>query len=78
MKENKILKMIVLILAMFVTLITVGLSPCNAEEPIKIGFIQPLTGPVALYGEKAYYGLTLAFDDVGWSIHGRKIEVIKC
>jgi branched-chain amino acid transport system substrate-binding protein len=74
MKENKIFKLAIIVFSVSLFL---NVSLLNAEEPIRIGFLQPLTGPVALYGEKEYYGLTLALDDVGWNLHGRKIEVIK-
>ncbi|GIW66978.1 MAG: ethanolamine utilization protein EutJ [Candidatus Parcubacteria bacterium] len=47
------------------------------EEPIKIGFIGPLTGDVASIGENIKTALEIAKDEINQTgINGRKIEII--
>jgi branched-chain amino acid transport system substrate-binding protein len=46
-------------------------------EPIKIGFLAPFSGAVAAGGDEMYNGFYLFFDQMGWEIAGREIELIK-
>ena len=47
-----------------------------AQGPIKIGFISPLSGAIAQAGKDMYSGCELYWQESGWQIAGRKIEVI--
>jgi branched-chain amino acid transport system substrate-binding protein len=50
--------------------------PVAAEGPIKIGFISPLSGAIAQAGKDMYSGCELYWQESGWQIAGRKLEVI--
>jgi branched-chain amino acid transport system substrate-binding protein len=58
-------------------LLVVSCAP-HAQEPIRIGFIGALTGPVAPIGEPARNAVALAVDEINTNggINGRKLEVI--
>src|SRR6266702_5887665 len=47
-----------------------------AQGPIKIGFISPLTGAIAGAGKDMYCGCELYWQESGWQMAGRKVEVI--
>jgi branched-chain amino acid transport system substrate-binding protein len=47
-----------------------------AQGPIKIGFISPLSGAIAQAGKDMYSGCELYWQESGWQIAGRKLEVI--
>jgi branched-chain amino acid transport system substrate-binding protein len=47
-----------------------------AQGPIKIGFISPLSGAIAAAGKDMYTGCELYWQESGWQMAGRKIEVI--
>src|SRR6266704_1812646 len=47
-----------------------------AQGPIKIGFISPLTGAIAAAGKDMYSGCELYWQESGWQMGGRKVEVI--
>ncbi|MBW1799365.1 MAG: ABC transporter substrate-binding protein [Deltaproteobacteria bacterium] len=47
-----------------------------AAAPIKIGVMFPLTGPLAIAGEMMVDSAKFAFDQVGYQIAGKKIEII--
>src|SRR5437867_13271593 len=47
-----------------------------AQGPIKIGFISPLTGAIAAAGKDMYSGCGLYWQESGWQMAGRKVEVI--
>jgi len=47
-----------------------------AQGPIKIGFISPLTGAIAAAGKDMYSGCELYWQENGWQMAGRKVEVI--
>ena len=51
-------------------------SPAGAQGPIKIGFISPLSGAIAQAGKDMYSGCELYWQESGWQIGGRKLEVI--
>jgi branched-chain amino acid transport system substrate-binding protein len=50
--------------------------PVAAQTPIKIGFISPLSGAIAQAGKDMYSGCELYWQESGWQIAGRKLEVI--
>ena len=45
-------------------------------EPIKIGLLVPYSGVYASLGENLTKGMELYFDEVGWTVEGRPIEII--
>jgi branched-chain amino acid transport system substrate-binding protein len=57
----------------------VVLSPTYAQAPIKIGFVQGLTGPFELYAKQAVNGFKLGLEygtEGSLQISGRKLEVL--
>ncbi|MBL7205201.1 MAG: ABC transporter substrate-binding protein [Desulfobacteraceae bacterium] len=48
----------------------------QAAEPIKIGTILNLTGPIAFIGPLFKNGIVLALEEVNYTVAGRKIELI--
>jgi branched-chain amino acid transport system substrate-binding protein len=65
----------VLVLAI-VGLSTLLASSAAAQGPIKIGFISPLSGAIAQAGKDMYSGCELYWQENGWQMAGRKLEVI--
>jgi len=53
-----------------------GAGPALAQGPIKIGFISPLSGAIAQAGKDMYSGCELFWEESGWQIGGRKLQVI--
>jgi branched-chain amino acid transport system substrate-binding protein len=53
-----------------------GAGPALAQDPIKIGFISPLSGAIAQAGKDMYSGCELFWEESGWRIGGRKLQVI--
>ncbi len=53
-------------------------APAPPEElpPIKIGHIRPLTGHMAITGERMIRSGDFAFEEAGYEVAGRKVEVI--
>ena len=47
-----------------------------AQGPIKIGFLSPMSGAIAAAGKDMYSGCELYWQESGWQIAGRKLEVI--
>jgi branched-chain amino acid transport system substrate-binding protein len=47
------------------------------SEPIKIGSLNTFTGPQATGGIAVQAGMELYFDQINWTVAGRKIELIK-
>ena len=47
----------------------------QAQDPIRIGVPLILTGPLALAGEDNRKGILLYFEEVGFQLAGRKVEV---
>jgi branched-chain amino acid transport system substrate-binding protein len=48
----------------------------GAQSPVKIGFLAPLSGAIAQAGKDMYSGCELFWEESGWQIAGRKLEVI--
>ena len=53
-----------------------GAGKALAQGPIKIGFISPISGAIAQAGKDMYNGCELYWEETGWQIAGRKLEVI--
>jgi branched-chain amino acid transport system substrate-binding protein len=47
----------------------------GAQGPIKIGFLSPLSGAIAAAGKDMYSGCELYWQETGWRVAGRKLEV---
>jgi len=48
-----------------------------APAPIKIGLLLPYSNVYAVLGESITDGLSLAFERAGWTVAGRRVELIK-
>jgi branched-chain amino acid transport system substrate-binding protein len=66
--------------ALAALLVTLGLGTAGTahaqSEPIKIGLLPPLTGPLASPGREMVDGFKLFWDQVGNTAGGRKVEII--
>lgn len=49
----------------------------QADKPIRIGVLNSFTGAIGYAAENNFNGMSLYFDSIGWSVGGRKIELIK-
>lgn len=49
----------------------------QADKPIRIGVLNSFTGAIGYAAENNFNGMSLYFDSIGWSVAGRKIELIK-
>jgi len=67
--------MLVLIAAIGVGVLLVD-AHAQAPGPIKIGFLAPLSGAIAQAGKDMYSGCELFWEESGWQMAGRKLEVI--
>ena len=47
-----------------------------AQGPMRIGFLAPLSGAIAAAGRDMYSGCELFWQEIGWQLAGRKLEVI--
>ena len=48
----------------------------QGRGPIKIGFIAPFTGPFAAQGKDMLMALQQYFEEIGYQVAGRKVEII--
>lgn len=64
--------------AAFLGAVAIG-GTAFAQQPIRIGAINPYSGPVALYGDEVSRGYQLAIDEANakGGVIGRKIELIR-
>jgi len=46
---------------------------CSGAD--QIGFISPISGAIAQAGKDMYNGCELYWEETGWQIAGRKLEV---
>ena len=67
--------MIGIVLA-FALMILPGSALSAAKEPIRIGFISPVSGTFAADGEFMRNGFAMYLEKVNYEVAGRKIEVI--
>ncbi|HEX3177516.1 MAG TPA: ABC transporter substrate-binding protein [Methylomirabilota bacterium] len=52
-------------------------STAPAADPIRVGYLGPLTGIFAAAGKDMLEGLKMAFEQASWEAAGRKIELIE-
>jgi len=65
-----------LAVALALTLLVLAVRPSSGADPIRVGYIGPLTGIFAQAGKDMLDGLKLAFDQANNEAAGRKIELI--
>jgi branched-chain amino acid transport system substrate-binding protein len=53
-----------------------GISTAEAQGPIEIGFLSPVSGAIAQAGKDMSSGCELFWKESGWQVAGRKLEVI--
>src|SRR5262250_3598002 len=58
------------------SLVALFVGEAPAQGPIKIGFISPLSGAIAAAGKDMYSGCELYWQETGWQMSGRKVEVV--
>jgi len=65
--------------AVFAGLALVTSAPARAEDPIRIGVLLPLTGPLAKNGIENWEAMQIARDMINerGGINGRKIEYLQ-
>jgi len=75
---KKSLKVVSAIALAVMSLSTLAAKPKKGEDVIKIGFIGPLSGAVAVYGTEAKNGAELAIEEINAAggINGKKIVLI--
>lgn len=75
---SKTVKIVLGIIVLAVLIILIVSSKKTETGPIKIGFIAPLTGEAAAYGEPIKRGTEIAVSEINdkGGIKGRKIEVV--
>ena len=64
------------IVALSSTSLLVNQAAAQAKPPIKIGFIAPTSGGFAPSGEECILGAKMYFEEIGYEVAGRKIELI--
>jgi branched-chain amino acid transport system substrate-binding protein len=62
------------VLALLATLGIAGAA--RAQGSIRIGFLAPLSGAIAQAGKDMYSGCELFWEESGWQLGGRKLEVV--
>ena len=62
-------------LALILLVVTGGELSAQATGPIKVGFLSPLSGAIAAAGKDMYSGCELYWQESGWQVAGRKLEV---
>lgn len=72
MKKSFLISLLFLIVCGFVF----ALSPAYSADVIKIGVMYPQTGPLAMTGERMVDAVEFAFEEVGYQVAGKKIEII--
>jgi len=63
------------ILALGIALVFVWAAVARAQEPIRIGVPLAITGPLSVNGEDNRKGALLYFEELGFQLAGRKVEV---
>jgi branched-chain amino acid transport system substrate-binding protein len=53
-----------------------GAAPSSTQEPIKVGFLGPLSGPYVQNGRDILNGFLLALDEMGHRAGGRPIDLV--
>src|SRR5215470_14639734 len=66
--------------AIALAVVTCALVPqsvaAQSGAPVKIGFVAPLSGAIAQAGKDMYSGCELFWEESGWQLGGRKLQVI--
>jgi len=73
------MRLLISLLSLAAALALAALAPptdAQAPGPIRIGFISPLSGAIAQAGKDMYSGCELFWEESGWQMAGRKLEVI--
>ena len=66
----------VMLLLVTLWIVVAGRADAQGQGPIRIGFISPLTGAIAAAGKDMYSGCELYWQENGWQMSGRKVEVV--
>lgn len=69
-------KYYIIILSILFVIIAFSLFYKNSKEVIKIGFVGALTAKYSDLGNPMMNGITLAFEEEGYEINGKRIELI--
>src|SRR5919205_2875814 len=64
-------------IAVACVLVLVLALPAPGADPIRVGYLGPLTGIFAAAGKDMLDGLRMAFEQVNYEVAGRKIELIE-
>ena len=66
------------VIAAFVGSVVIGLDVARAQAPVRIGVIEPLSGPVAASGNYIRMGAEIARDwlNAKGGVLGRKVELV--
>ena len=59
-----------------VTALSLGVTPCVAQEELRIGFITTITGPLAATGKDMNNGMEMYLDEVKSNFGGAKVKLI--
>jgi hypothetical protein len=70
------MRLLIVMIALAVVVAFTAATETVAQGPIKIGFIAPLSGAIAQAGKDMYSGCELFWEETGWQLGGRKLEVI--
>lgn len=78
MQKSSILRFFSILFLMFIFIIVIPQVTAAApkSDPIKVGVLVPLTGFAVEDGKQYSRSITLAFEEIGWKIGDRKIELI--
>jgi branched-chain amino acid transport system substrate-binding protein len=70
--------LLTILMSAIVALISSNPSPswAQAKGPIKVGFIAPLSGAMSATGKDMLSALQLYLEEIGYTVAGRKIELI--
>lgn len=63
--------------AMLLAALAFGVSPAQAQAPIKIGFVAELSGPQGVLGSDQYDAFMLAVEENGGKLGGVPVEIFK-
>ena len=67
---------VAVVLVVVVASLALGVGAARAAEPIRIGFMAPMTGIFAQAGQDMVAGLKLSLEQLNYQAAGRKIELI--
>lgn len=65
------------VVALVVSVLGLTCAPASAQQqPIKIGMVYPLTGPLAFQAAPMVNAIKQAFDEENYTVAGRKVELL--